>query len=369
MSTGVSKNAPIVIAAQKISDAREKFNAMARKTNAQLLFEREARFALEIIQNSDQLQKCDPSTIYTSILNVAALGLSLNPVQGEAALIPRWNKKKGMLDCTLSPMYRGLVRLATESGRVGHIKAELVFADDEIDMDFGTTPSLHHNPIGSVMGGPEARVVDFLDPKRNRLKAAYVIAHLKDGGRIIGLMSYEELLKTALCSESFNPKPDRKTGKRRLPSGPWVEHPGEMAKKTVINREQKTWPRTSSEPDQLDRAVETMRDADEKEGYVSNQVPTTLISDSQRKELEELAGRQNLKLERVCDTAGVESLEHLPEEKFGEIKQKLEARLQTYLESQKEKEQGEPEEEKKAPAKPATKKPAAKRPTARKKSA
>lgn len=332
-NAGVSKNAPIVIAAQKISDARDSFEKIARKTNAHLVFEREARFALEIVQNSDRLQACDPSTIYSSILNVAALGLSLNPVQGEAALIPRWNNKKKMLDCTLSPMYRGLVRLATESGRVSHIKAELVFADDEISMSFGTVPELHHNPIGSIMGGPEARVVDFIDPKRNRLKAVYVIAHLKDGSKIVGVMSYEELIKVALCSEAFNPKPDYKTGKKKSPSGPWVEHPGEMAKKAIINREQKTWPRVSSEPDVLDKAVEVIRDADEKEGFVSNQTrgPEGLISASQLKELTDLAGRQNLPISRICETAGVESLEALPAERFSEIKQKLEARLQEYM--------------------------------------
>jgi recombination protein RecT len=356
-NAGVSKNAPIVIAAQKISDARDKFESLARKTNAHLVFEREARFALEIVQNSDRLQACDPSTIYSSILNVAALGLSLNPVQGEAALIPRWNNKKRMLDCTLSPMYRGLVRLATESGRVSHIKAELVFADDEISMDFGTVPELHHNPIGSIMAGPEARVVDFIDPKRNRLKAVYVVAHLKDGGKIIGVASYDELLKVALCSEAFNPKPDRKTGQKKAPSGPWVEHPGEMAKKAVINREQKTWPRTSSEPDILDKAVEVIRDADEKEGYVSNQtdepIAVAQISESQLKELTELAERQSLPLTRVCDVAGVESLEALPEERFGEIKQKLESRLQEYMKRKADEEEA--PEKKAAPRKAATK--------------
>lgn len=358
MSAGVSKNAPIVLASQQIARAQTIFEGLTRKTNSQLVFEREARFALEIIQNSDRLQQCDPNTVYTSILNVAALGLSLNPVQGEAALIPRWNNKKKTLDCTLSPMYRGLVRLATESGRVGHIKAELVFKDDEISMNLGTTPELHHNPIGSVMGGAEARVVDFLDPKRNKLKMAYVVAHLKDGGRIIGVMSYDELLKTALCSEAFNPKPDRKTGQKRAPSGPWIEHSGEMAKKSIINREQKTWPRTSAEPDRLDAAISVIQEADEKEGYTSNQTaPTLLISESQLKELTELAERQELKLERVCEAAGVEALKALPEAEFSAVKQKLEARLQEYL-KRKQEEQEQAEKPANKPAKRSAKGPA-----------
>jgi recombination protein RecT len=332
MSEGVSKNAPIVLAAQQIKRAQDRFESISRKSNAQLSFEREARFALELVQNNERLQQCDPQTIYSSILNVAALGLSLNPVQGEAALIPRWNTKKRMLDCTLSPMYRGLVRLATESGRVSHIKAELVFQDDEIKMKLGSNPEIHHDPLGSIMAGEAARVIDFVDKDRNKLRAVYVVAHLKNGEKIIGVMSYDEVLKVAMCSEAFNPKPDRKTNKRRPPSGPWVEHPGEMAKKSLINREQKTWPRTSSEPDRLDAAVEIMKDADEKEGYVSNQGEAKLLlSDAQIKELKDLADRQNLSYDRVCKTAEVELIEHIPAEMFDDIKQKLEGRLAEYV--------------------------------------
>lgn len=334
MSTGVSKNAEIIIAAQRIADAREKFESLARRTGSQLIFEREARFALELVQKSKQLQGCDPATIYSSILNVATIGLSLNPVLGEAALIPRWNKNKKMNDCTLSPMYRGLVRLATESGRVSHIKAELVFEGDEFKLNLGTTPTIHHDPTPSILGGEEARVVDFINRGRNKLRAVYCVAHLGTGDKIIGVMSYDEVLKVALCSESFNPKFGDK-----VPKGPWVEHGGEMAKKSLINRDQKTWPRASSGPDKLDAAIEVMRDADENEGYVSNveprEEPTDVetITTEQVKQLTELADRQALPLERVCENFKVEALEALPATEFKGAVSKLTSRLEKYLEA------------------------------------
>lgn len=345
---GASKNAPVVMAGQMIAKARKEFETMSKRTGAQLVFEREAKFALEIIQNSDRLQSCDPSTVYSSIVNVSALGLSLNPTLGEAALIPRWNRKKGMNDCTLSPMYRGLVRLATEAGRVTHVKAELVFELDEIEMSLGSTPDIKHNPMPSIIAGEKERVVDFLDRERNKLRAVYVVAHLNDGAKIIGVMSYDEILKVALCSEAFNPKPDKK-GQRKKPYGPWIEHPGEMAKKSIINREQKTWPRAGAGPDRLDAAIEVMRDADEKEGIVSNQ-PDVLVSEEQVAAIKELADRQNLSYDRVCAGAGVPELEQISADQFDGIIQKLEARLAEYTKARAEREAAEEAEKEAAEA-------------------
>jgi recombination protein RecT len=336
MATQDPKTAAVMIAAQKISEAREKFEGLVRRTGAQLVFEREARFALEIVQRSKQLQGADPATIYSSILNVASIGLSLNPTLGEAALIPRWNKDKGMNDCTLSPMYRGLVRLATESGRVSHIKAELVFEGDGFKLDLGTDPTIHHDPTPSLLGGEGARVVDLIDRKRNKLRAVYVVAHLGSGEKIIGVMSYDEILKVALCSESFNPKYGK--AKERGPTGPWVEHPGEMAKKSLINREQKTWPRVVSGPDKLDAAIEVMREADEKEGYTSNVEPrqeradVEAISPEQVKQISDLAERQSLPLERVCENFKIEAIEAMPASEFKGAVAKLSSRLEKYLE-------------------------------------
>lgn len=339
---GASKNSAVIIAANHISSAREKFESMVRRTGAQLIFEREARFALEIVQNSNNLQKADPATIYSSILNVASLGLSLNPVQGEAALIPRWNKKKKMHDCTVSPMYRGLVRLATESGRVSHIKAELVFESDDFKLSLGTNPTVDHDPTPSILGGADARIIDFQNRERNKLRAVYVVAHLATGDKIIGVMSYDEVLKVAQCSEAFNPK--FKDGR---PYGPWIEHPGEMAKKSLINREQKTWPRVSSGPDRLDTAIEIMQDADRNEGYVSNVAPreepaetVEPVSEEQVKEITALAEKQGLNIEKVCANFKVDALENLPAKEFPGVMAKLNSRLEKYLEARKEQADG-----------------------------
>lgn len=335
MATGVSKNAPIVLLAGQIAKARVQFETMVRRSGLELVFEREARFALQLIQNNDSLQQCDPETVQQSILNVAVTGLSLNPVQGEAALVPRWNYKKKTLDCTVLPMYRGLVRLATESGRVSHVKAELVFKKDlqDFKISMGTNPEVQHNPVGSLTGGPGARVVDFLDPERNQLAFVYCIANLADRGKIVGVMSYEELLNVALCSESFNPKADN-NGKKKDPSGPWIFHGGEMAKKSILRRDQKTWPRVSSTPDRLDAAIEVEQAAEEAEGRVTPGTapasPAEPITEDQAKNIRKLALQQKLPIAKFCETFEIEKVETLPSDRYQEAESKLTARLQAY---------------------------------------
>ena len=102
-----SKKNPLVLAATQVQAASDRFHNLNAKMGHPLVWEREARFAMQQFERLPRLLECDPGTIRDSIVNLAAMGLSLNPQTQEAALIPRWNSKKGMLDCTASPSHSG----------------------------------------------------------------------------------------------------------------------------------------------------------------------------------------------------------------------------------------------------------------------
>jgi recombination protein RecT len=67
----------------------------------------------------------NPASLLQSVKNVASIGLSLSPAEKLAYLVPR--KGKVCLDVS----YVGLCRLATNSGSIEWIQAELYYSNDK----------------------------------------------------------------------------------------------------------------------------------------------------------------------------------------------------------------------------------------------
>ena len=193
--------------------AREQFEAVL--SDKDISFEREANFAIQVLEaNSFALSIAQRSrqSVVNAITNVAAIGLSLNPATKLAYLVPR---KTGIV---LEISYIGLVKLATDSGSVRWVKAELVREADTFTIEgFGKPPTHTFNPFakdrGSVVG-------------------VYCVAKTSDGDYLTGVMGIEEVYAIRDRSEAW------KNGKK----GPWATDEGEMIKKTIIKREQKLWP-------------------------------------------------------------------------------------------------------------------------------
>lgn len=334
----VSKNNSLVVAATHINSAHDRFMTVNRKMGDPLIWEREARFALQVVENNKQLQECDMNTVRDSVINVATMGLSLNPATQHVALIPRWNRKKGMLDCTATPMYRGLVKLATDAGAIKSLQAGVIYDSDDWDMTLGSSPELTIKP-NSLLAGESARTVDLKSLDRNKLIAAYCVATLSDGEKLIEVMGLEDVLKVANSSDSFNPK-SNKSGKRRNPSGPWLTWPEEMAKKSVIRRAQKTWPAGANVyQEALENAINAMTEADVNDsgevkphGDVIDGEATLLISEEQAKELRDLCRQQGLPVKKVYETYAIGKMEEMSIDQFGEAKTKLVQRLAAYQE-------------------------------------
>jgi recombination protein RecT len=332
--------------ATAIKKAKRKFDVQNSKVGM-LEFPAEARFAIEATRNNKLLLKCDPETLTNSMVHLAAMGLSLNPASQQAALIPRWNTKKGQFDCTASPMYRGLMKLATDTGLVTNITADIVFEveEDTFDVDLGSKPYLVHKP--KIFAPPSERVVNLLDSSKNKAIGAYCIAHLRDSEYPhITVMDISEIAAIASASDAFNPrKPDKK------PSGPWVYWTGEMIKKAVIRRASKQWPLSDDSKYaqlltaiRIDNEAEANEQATEVRGRELDAEMGDLISEKQVATIKDLCSTQDLEPDRVYKNYAVNSLSKLKLKDYDEIEQKLLERQRKYNARQAERDATNPED-------------------------
>lgn len=184
-----------------------------------------------------QLLECKFVTIAQAVMQCAELGLTPGAALGEAYLIPRMNNKANppTMECVLVPGYKGLLKLARQSGMIQEISAQLVFRGESFEVEMGLEPKLKHIPDLSKRS-------PVTDPKdaAQRVLYAYAVARFKDGGHAYEVMTLDEI-------EAIRKRED-KNDKRW---GPWRTDYGQMARKTVLRRLSNYLPKS---PD-LDRAV------------------------------------------------------------------------------------------------------------------
>jgi recombination protein RecT len=187
-------------------------------------FKAEAEFAVQVLMNNDYslgIAVKNPDSVRNSVMNLAAIGLSLNPAKKQAYLVPRKNA------ICLDISYMGLVELAVASGSVRMVKAELVRATDTFEMNgFDREPTHKFNPFAK---------------DRGEIVGVYCVAKTAHGDWMTDTMTIDEVYAIRDRSESY------KAGK----STPWKTDPGEMIKKTIVKRASKMWPKT----DRLDEAI------------------------------------------------------------------------------------------------------------------
>lgn len=205
--------------------------AKANGINA-LDYTKEASFAIQALNKNDFLQgiaMSNPDSLKYAVLNVASIGLSLNPVSRLAYLVPR--DKQVCLDIS----YIGLVKLATDCGSVKLVQAQMVFSKDKFKYR-----GLGREPIHEF------------DPFKDRgdFVGVYCIAMTHDEKFLVEMMTAQEIDKIKSRSEA---------AKRN--SGPWISDFSEMAKKTVIKRASKLWPKTKL-THVLEQAIDVSNTAD-----------------------------------------------------------------------------------------------------------
>ncbi|RNI26595.1 recombinase RecT [Rufibacter latericius] len=203
------------VAREQVISAQKSFKNVP---NNKLDFEREAGFAMQMIQSNPFLASMDANSIRNCIVNVALTGLTLNPVLKLAYLVPR----KGKL--ILDPSYMGLINVLVTSGAAKKIEADVVCENDFFDYEKGTNGFIKHKPSLS---------------SRGEIIAAYAIAHLPNGEVQFEIMNREELEKVRKSSEAA------KKG-----SSPYDGWASEMMRKAPIRRLFKYLPKHNI-PDQV----------------------------------------------------------------------------------------------------------------------
>jgi recombination protein RecT len=291
---------------QTIQKTAPRFHQIAKAGGGFVDFETEARYAKQIIMRSAALMRCEVHSLEEAIYNIAGIGLSLNPALGHAALIPRRDSTNKKTYCHFDPMYRGLIKLATDSGSVKAIQAAAVYEEEvhagNFKMTRGTEPNVIHN-------------VDPLAKKASlgEIVGAYCVCEIKGAG-----MKHT----TWMPVDEINEIRDRSEAYKKNKSGPWVTDYQEMCVKTVIKRARKQWPIGS---ERLDRAIQLSNQAD---GYIEphpDDIPGEArsvdnITPEQAKALRELCKRAHLRVARVYEKYSIQKMEFLPENKFQECR-------------------------------------------------
>lgn len=180
---------------------------IARCLPKHLTTERMTRIALTELRKTPKLQECEPMSFIAAIMQASQLGLEPG-VLGSCYLIPFNNNKKGIVECTFMPGYRGFLDLARRSGQIVSLVSRAVYSNDTFHYEFGLKEDLIHKP---AMDDP------------GQLVAVYAVAVLKDGGHQFDVMSRRQV-------DSIRDGSQGKNGEA------WTKYYEEMAKKTVLRK-------------------------------------------------------------------------------------------------------------------------------------
>lgn len=212
-----------------IEDSAQKFKAIATTHNL-VTWAEESQFAIQAIQKNEKLAQCIPHTVQNAVINVAAVGLTLNPALGYAYLVPESEKiKEGGREqwvqcCNLRVSFKGLLKIATDSGSILWAKAEIVKKNDLFK---------YCGPCEL----PKHEMEPFGD--RGEVVGVYCVAKTHQGDYLVDVMSAAEIAKIRAAAKQ---------------DGVWAKWPEEMAKKAILKRASKQWPKTDR-TDRLDRAI------------------------------------------------------------------------------------------------------------------
>ena len=198
---------------------------LAVQVDAAIDWDREAQFACQIIGGNDYLCKIamnNRTSLRNAIVNVAAIGISLNPASKLAYLVPRKNA------VCLDISYMGLMHIAQQTGAIQWGQAVIVRAADSFELrGIDAEPRHHYQPFAT---------------DRGEIVGVYVVVKTDNGDYLTHSMPIREVFAIRDRSESY------KSGK----PGPWTTDESEMIKKTCVKQAAKYWPRR----ERLDSAVQ-----------------------------------------------------------------------------------------------------------------
>lgn len=198
--------------ANPIAVIRQNLTAMAPELRAALpahvSVEKFSRVVMTALQQAPALVNSDRRSLFGAVVRLAQDGLL--PDGREAAIVMFGAKAQAM------PMIAGVLKKIRQSGEVAKISAQVVHENDHFIWSLGFDETVEHSPPA-------------LDKPRGKAIGAYATAVLKDGSRLLEVMTLEEIEQVRAVS-------------RAAKNGPWVQWWGEMARKTVMRRLSKRLP-------------------------------------------------------------------------------------------------------------------------------
>jgi len=277
---------------QSIGHGKKAFEKLASEQSNGMVWAKESGFAMQVIDGNDYLQKCPVDSFRRAIVNVAAIGLSLNPAEKLAYLVPR--DGKACLDIS----YRGLVKICTDSGSILWAKAMIVHEDDTFQF-----VSVDEKPLHTFNAFKE----------RGKIVGGYSIAKLHNGDYLVDAMSMKDIDAVKNTSKAKN--------------GPWKTWPEEMMKKTLLRRGSKSWPISQ-------RLMAAEAVLNEHQGIEIVQQPekeiTPKVDKIQICMLNKLAVDSHVNVQKIFEAFNIESIEELPETEFAACKSRLEKALEAH---------------------------------------
>nr|WP_206615991.1 recombinase RecT [Yersinia sp. 2105 StPb PI] len=192
-----------------------------------IAFKREMEFAMQVFSGNEYLAKVaagNPLSTRSAVMNVSAIGITLNPAQKLAYLVPR----KGKICLDIS--YMGLMHIAQQSGAIKWCQSAIVRKNDKFKR------------VG-IDRAPEHEFNEFATTEeRGEMVGVYCVVKTDDGDYLTNTMRIADVYAIRDRSEAY------KSGK---PS-PWSTDEEQMILKTVVKQAAKYWPRR----ERLDQAID-----------------------------------------------------------------------------------------------------------------
>jgi len=187
-----------------------------------IVWQKELNFAIQILGKNKSLDDTawkNTQSLKNAIINVSAIGISLNPALKHAYLVPR----QGAVCLDIS--YMGLLHLACMSGSIMWGQAKIVRQNDTyISQGIDKAPKHKFNAFGD----------------RGGIVGVYCTVKTCDGDYLTEEMTLDAVYDIRNRSMAFKSN-----------SGPWLTDPEQMIRKTVVKRASSYWPKV----DRLDIAV------------------------------------------------------------------------------------------------------------------
>ncbi|MCJ8173186.1 recombinase RecT [Clostridium botulinum] len=200
---------------KKMQSALEKMLPEIKKAVGKTMTpERFSRIALSLFNGNPQFWEADTTSFLSVLMQSAQCGLEPNTVLGEAYVIPYKNNKQGITEVNFQVGYKGILKMAFNTGEYEAIYAHEVRKGDEFEYEYGLHKTLVHKPADI----PSDEVTHY-----------YAVYKLKNGGFDFVVWSKERVEHHAReFSKNYTYKGN--VNKNSV----WFKNFDSMAKKTVL---------------------------------------------------------------------------------------------------------------------------------------